>query len=545
MSVFQKIKIILSSRPASIFIFFIAAAGRIIQKINSLVPSGDKASQILATKNLVNGHGVSTLEVFATNLADPQYIPLIKWPPGFSFILAPFYKLSGESFLWGSLWPDLIAAFLFVWFARKTISLFNVPVYLVNLYTLVVGFCLYDFTTSSSSDLITAMFYQVALFLSLRFILSEKKSYATAFLIALVLFVCGLTRYMSLPLAFIIPVYFVASGYVNRNRKFVLNGYFMIAVLTVLTVSLLFLQNSYGGAPVYVMPVEKGFYPENIARTNPFMFSSFLNMTLFCLQIEKLSGFSFSVIAKTVTGIHLVLFFSAALFSFFWIKKKGLAEPSFTEHFIYIGIFSTLAAVALLAFLSITNAAIPTLPPDTWTYIQEGRYFFIPVLFIQLFVFVAVWQYRNSTKKWFYRLLLICMAILFFNTAHSIYFTVKKVVPPTKSIYKQYEEFPVLDYYKSLLNKQIQENNGKNIIVSCADDSYAHYAGLWYDLPGLADYTKLNTLQMFTQKETLIIVPIRNCDRFRLTAFINNPETKVIGEIKDYIFYTINVSPNK
>lgn len=540
---FNKIKTILSSPAASVIIFILAAAGRVLQKIYYTTPGGDKAYQILATKNLLNGRGISTLEVFAGNLTDPQYVSLIKWPPGYSLLLAPFYELSGENFFWGSLWPDLIAAILFVWFARKTISLFKVPVYLVNFYTLVAGFCMYNFCTSSSSDLITATFYEIALFLTLRFILSEKKNYRAAFVISLMLFICGFTRYMSLPLAYIIPLYFIASGYINRDRKYVMSGLFMLGVLILLTAALLLYQDSQAGSAVYFVQSQKGFYPENLLKMNPFIFSSFFNMNFLCTQLEKISGIPFMTIAGAFCIIHLVLFAGVVVLALYWMKKRTLSNPSLFNHFINIGVLSTLGVVAMLGYLSVTNSAYPITGTDNWTFIQEGRYYFIPILFIQLSVLVAAWKFREQVKKWVYKLLSLLLFILFTDLLHSAYFTAKIILHPGGSLYKSQEEFETMQYFKALLKKTMQENPGKHIVVSCVDDTYTHYAGLWYDLPGLADYYKLNTLQLASSKETVVIVPIRERDKQKLTGFINNPEVKIVGKISDYIFYKKYVNP--
>jgi hypothetical protein len=539
MMAIEKLKLYLSSRPASIIIILLSVAGRILQAIHFSSVAGDRAYQILATKNFVAGHGIRTYEVFANDLSAPHYIPLIKWPPGYSILLSPFYALCGDSFFWGSLLLDIIAAILLIWFARKIILLFKLPLYIINLYTLITGFFMYGFCTVCSSDMIGALLYEMALYFTLLFILSDTKKYSTAFIISFLLFAGGSVRYLSMPVAFVIPLYFIGCGLFQRNKAFISRGMFMMLMVTLFTAGLLIFQKFYGGAAAYVAESEKGFYPENLLRTDTFIFSSFINTGLSYVQLEKLSGLSYKTLVVNTRLIHLFIFAGVLLLFLYWFKKKRNKSISFSEHFMYIGISSSLVLFALLSYLSLTNAPIPLYPPANWTFVEESRYYFIPFLFLQQLFFIAFWHYRRTAQKWITRFLFTGMLVFLINVIHDIYFTVKIAVAK-----EQKSKNTNMQYHRDLLHKIIKENSGKNIITTAVDEVYFIYGALWENVPGLRDCSKLNTLQLATQKETIIFVILRQADLDGFKNFTANPETKFEGQINSLYFYTINVSPN-
>ena len=127
MLLIEKLKRLLSYRTVSFIVILLSLSGRVIQKLTVLTVGTDKSFQIQATKNLLEGNGISIREVYATDLSVIHNVPLIKWPPGYSLILSPFYAASGDNFLWGTLWLDIIACLLFVWLARKIFLQFLVP----------------------------------------------------------------------------------------------------------------------------------------------------------------------------------------------------------------------------------------------------------------------------------------------------------------------------------------------------------------------------------------------------------------------------------
>jgi len=544
MAVLQKIKLLLSSRFASYFILLISIAGRIIQKIHFTDTGGDKAAQIEATRNFWQGHGISVKEVSAIDLSQVHYTPLIKWPPGYSLLLSPFYKLCNENFFWGSLWLDVLTCILFIWFARKILLLFELPAHSINLYVLVTGFFVYTFAIYTSTDLIAHVFFEIAIYLALRFILHKKTSYSGAFIIALMLFMSGLTRYLFIPAAFVIPAYFILTGLLNQNKLFISRGFFMLLTLLVMVGGLLLFQRSSAGEATYVLPSEKGFFPGQVTRMHPFLFTSALNQEAALVQAEKYTQIPYLTIGRILLWIHFIFFIVCLCLFARWTFKQKLPPSTLIDHFIYINTFSCLAIIAVLGFLSATHAAVIVMPPSTtWSFIDEGRYYSLPVFFVQQLLFILVFLYRAQIKNWLFRCLLIAMAVLFINVFHGAYYTTKKIAAYPSGFYQKQADFDFLDTYRSLLKKTISENPGQSLVV-CSDNYLLNsYAVLWEDVPGLEDFEKLNSNSLRSQKGTILFVTLRSRNNYKLTGFLANPNKKLVGRFRDYSFYTLYVAP--
>jgi hypothetical protein len=538
----QQIKSFLSSRFASVFIIIVSIAARIIQKIHFTGVGGDKAYQLQATKNLLEGHGISIHEVVASDLSHASYTPLIKWPPGYSLLASPFYALDHNGFLWGSVWLDILFAALFVWLARKIILLFDLPVYLANIYSLVTGFLLLDFCSYGSTDLISIVFYQAAIYFSLKLAKSPGNNYTIAAFIGLLLFFSGLVRYLFIPVAFVIPLYFVASGLINRNKLFTRHGLSMLFSLVILTAGLLIFQQLSGGSATYVMETEKGFYPQHLLRVHPFLFASFANLELFLVQWEKFSGTGYLVIGNYVRYVHFAFLLVILGLFLQWLYRKRMIRPNLTEHYFYIGAFSSLATIGVLAFLSVSNALLIE-PQINWTFLDEARYYAVPIFFTQQLLFILLGRYWGSVKKAGRLLLVSCFAILVLSTVHSVYYTIQRVAAGRAGFFFEKKEFASMDYSRQLLQKLIAENPGKNIVCSAATPMFNNFGAIWENIPGLYDYEKLNTLQLSATKETIVFVVVWDRDAYRLRKFLDNPGKQLIGSINDYRFYTLHVKP--
>ncbi len=164
----ESIKKFLSLPIVSAIVVIIAIAAKIFIQFYFLNIDNDKSYQILAAQNFLNGNGFSLLEVYANDLSTSAYVPLTKWPPGYSLLLAPFLAICKNNAILATLLLDTLACLLFIVYSRRTLLLNSLPVWLVNVYTLIAGFFFYSFCTASSSDFITVTVFIIALYYSLK-----------------------------------------------------------------------------------------------------------------------------------------------------------------------------------------------------------------------------------------------------------------------------------------------------------------------------------------------------------------------------------------
>src|SRR5688572_18424810 len=89
----QRLLLILSSSTFSWFTICFAIGARAVQLLYFFNIRSDASFQFLATKNLIDRHGLTISRVSTTDLSAVDYMHVVQWPPGFSVIAAPFYVL--------------------------------------------------------------------------------------------------------------------------------------------------------------------------------------------------------------------------------------------------------------------------------------------------------------------------------------------------------------------------------------------------------------------------------------------------------------------
>src|SRR5581483_10021852 len=92
----------------------------------------DKLYQAVAAKNLVEGYGITINQVHASDLSKEYYEPMIGWPPGYTLIIAPVYKITNNLVLSCIIVDILAILFFFIIFSALLIAL-RFPQYLINL----------------------------------------------------------------------------------------------------------------------------------------------------------------------------------------------------------------------------------------------------------------------------------------------------------------------------------------------------------------------------------------------------------------------------
>ena len=414
------IKKLISTPLASVIIILLAIIARIWMQAHFAFIDTDKAYQIQAAQNLLAGNGLTIHDTL-----QPGFIPLVKWPPGYSFLLTPFLVICNNDPFLATILLDSLVALLFVLFSRKILLHLSLPVYLINIYTIVTGFFIYDFCTASTSDFLTLTLYIIALSICLSIIKSPRQKPGSVLLLAFLLFYTGFTRYMFIPVAFAIPAYLAAIGFVKNNKRLLKNGVSIFLLVAAFTVLFLAIQHSYAGAIAYIAPAEKGFYPEHLLRTYPFFLAAIFNINFLCVQLEKLTGIPFLTFAAILVWLNYVILFSVLLLSAKWIFKRKSSNPSLLRHYINLGILSSIVIISLLLFLSLTNKALKTHVVFGWSFVQEGRYFAFVTFFIQQLLFLLFAEYYESFKKWTRLLIIACFIILFSGVCHGIYYILK------------------------------------------------------------------------------------------------------------------------
>ncbi|HWJ90194.1 MAG TPA: hypothetical protein VNR87_03740, partial [Flavisolibacter sp.] len=401
---------LLSSPWASALVLITAIGARCLMQVYFFDYTGDRSYQLVAAHNFMEGHGLSIGQVFASDLQQTVFKPLIGWPPGYSVFLSVFLFITNNNFYLASLLLDLVCAALFVIYARKILQLCNLPAWMLNLYTLLTGFFIFDFAYASTTDFNTLAFFVIAIFYTLAFI-QNNRTPSFGIIIGLLLFLTPRFRYMYVALVIGIPAYLIVYGNGTNNRRVVRGGMYCGATLAVLLSALFIFQHYSTGASTYIIPSQKGFYPENIFRTYPVLLTPFVDFMFFCVSISKYFHADFVRLVDLIRLLHLAPFVLVFGWSLIYLWRKRFAARTASMHYLVLGLVCSLLNVLLLLYLSVRNAPILSITYPVWTFLEEARYYAFPVLFIQQMAFLIFFRSFGLLAGWKRRVAWV-MAIL-------------------------------------------------------------------------------------------------------------------------------------
>ena len=193
---FIKIRKFFSSRFADYSTLTIAFCVRALQIIFFYNVRVDGMYQVMAMVNFVDGHGFSLSNVLPADIATTHYSPLIMWPPGYSFLISPFYVLFNHNYIPAGITFELLVSFFQIVLCRKILSVLSTEKYLINVFTFFSAFFLYEFYVIDCSDATATTFFLIAVLYTLKLLKFQKNTFALSTVIMLSLFMCGMIKYL-------------------------------------------------------------------------------------------------------------------------------------------------------------------------------------------------------------------------------------------------------------------------------------------------------------------------------------------------------------
>lgn len=537
-----RIKIILSGKYTSIAIITLAIVARIIQLIFFYNVRVDGMYQVMAMQSFVEGHGISIGEVMPADLSTVIYVPLTNWPPGYSLLLSPFYVLFNHNYIAAGIALDILAAIVLIFSCRKILRTLETPPYLVNLFTLLTGFFIYFFYFINSSDAIAISFFLLAISTTLSLLKKEKKSNGAVVLLSICLFLCGLIKYLFIPVVFIIPAFLFLKGIADRNRGIKIAGAFTFLLLLVLLGGVLAWQKMNNGSVGYISEPTRGFYPANLIGAHPAIPASFINPDTISLAFSSGSE-AMKIIFRILQCLHVLLFLAAAVHILKRIIKQGFKKLTAQDSFFYLSFFLSAGITLVLVILSLTVGKEENIPGNWWTYVEEPRYYGLIHVLVHLAVFLLYQYYRARDSKRLKYLLIILILLLLPETFRGILFTARRVMNAQKEEYSWHFEKDIQLYGENIIQREKQP--GEKVLVTGSSYYMYYRVGMYNqvyaltDAPSINDLTKLNT-----KKSILLLVLLQEEDAKQYESFRMNPETQFEGEMQGFYFYTVHVKPH-
>ena len=540
MNALARIQPALSSRTATIAVLCIAVASRIIQLVFFYNIHFDPSYQVIATENLLNGHGITITKATINNLAVPVYEPLIMWPPGYTFLLAPLYALFGHNYIAAGITLDILFALLLIFSCRSILKTLNTDLWIINLFTLFSGFFIYFFYFLASSDAIAISLFAVALLCALKVVKSQAASAKNIFLISLSLVFVALLKYMYMPVAVIIPLFLIVAGFANKQSAFKKTGFIALALVLITIAGTLVYQKTAGGQATYISATGRGFYPQHLLETYPFIPASFFNPA--SVSSLPVGGQWEQVILIGFRIINWILFIVLLVFAWRYFKKNRLASLTAKRSFFYIAVLLLVAVVVLLAFLSVRVEKEQIRPGVWWTYVEEPRYYGLITVLLHLGFFGLLQFYVRTKRQAVKYLLLFFTLLLLPEVFRGVIFTGKRIILAGKEEYSWQWENRFQQYADNIIRQEKKTTQPTNVVINGPVYYLNNRISIYSNAAALHDATILHDLaKLKASAPTLLLVAIDKDNLPAFSDFTTNPSVILAGQFEQFYFYKLYV----
>ncbi|MBI5858642.1 MAG: hypothetical protein HZB42_13470 [Sphingobacteriales bacterium] len=539
----EKIKQLLSSRKTGYIIIAVIILCRVLQQLYFFNTRNDMTYQILGAQYLLDGHGISTASIVSSDLSHIIYQPINQWPPGFSILFIPFYFLLGKNYIAAALALGIACAILLVFFGRAILKLLEVPYYLVNLYSLLSGFFGYYFYTKPCTDAVGITFLLIAVYYALLIIKKNNFSVKNTLLLTLTLILSGFIKYLFIPLAFIIPAYLIVKGLGDKKKSLSKTGLIVLVSLIVLFGSFLLFQKTTSGTVGYVKQPERGFYPENLKSTFPFITGSFIKPD----TVEQLLPGQTKANALLFRSFQIISLAIFAFLLFYFLKrirKNKLQKTALHDDLFSISTLASFLIAAILIFLSLRVAKEPLDFGQFWTYVEEPRYYGLINVLLHIGVFALYYLYKSAKGRYLRLLFPLLLFLMIPEMFRGVVFTSNRLLKIKNEKYGwQYEQ----DFQKkgdSIIETVKKRQSPKKIILTGTSDWMTLRVSLYSRLPFFTEVEKLLSIpELKTSEPITLIAIIREDYQNKFKPFVSSPDVRPEGSGYGFFFYSFDLKP--
>lgn len=537
--VLNRVKKFLSDKKVTFIILTVSIASRVIQLVFFFNIRMDASLQFLAMKNLVAGHSLSLDVVLPSDLSTTIYQPLFQWPPGYSVLLAPLYILFGKNYIAAGLTLSILAGVTLILITRGILKILNVPLYLINIYTLIAGFFIYHFYFIASSDGSAIPFFFIAVYYTISLLKKDNSWKRKTILITGALFVCGAIKYLFIPIVFVVPAFLVLKGYADKRVQILKAGIYSFSVLGLLLGIMLGYLKFSSGYIGYISSPGRGFFPEHLLAEYPFAPSSFIRSETIGLLFPHYPSIE-PAVYHVFQWIHVVFLAGIIFLLIRRFLRDGTRGISITGSFFYISVFTWLCITALLATLSLFVEEEIWPNGHHWTYLEDQRYYGACFVLMHLGLFVGYSHYamqtRKSLKYFFYFLLLL----LLMEAARGMIFTTHRILSLKSEEYSWQYENRFQKFAEQIIGKERQE---RLVVVTGSVMYFNNRVSLYSHVPILPDVTKINEPESLkTKTPVLLLVILREKDLPNFQRFLATGQKELAGNLNGFYFYKVYVN---
>lgn len=351
--------------------------------------NSDKARQLQGAYELLHGNGVSFKSYDLTTF-HAAVIPIVEWPPGYSFAIAAISAVTGANVYTSSFLLDDVSLVGLWCVLLWLVALLRLSLPAAVLLFLFLGLSKPPLNLIPSSDLLGTVIFLVGCATALWYVaaLPSTRRPAIFFLIqTLCLLSLAFLKYSLLPAGFAIGASLLLYTLVNKE-KFYKTGLMLLAILIV-CLGVVFIYNFHrsghtNGLYDRYTTQKRSLNLSNLALFDPFVVATFFYMDLFYQRF-------YIPTVQAVAQVLTLLVLTAVSFSIFKTLKQHRAT-----YFNCLVLSTLISVVGFLAALSVYYPR-DVHPTHQWTYVRDFRYF-SPVVFLLLLYLLKNlrWSFRTD-----------------------------------------------------------------------------------------------------------------------------------------------------
>jgi len=540
----NKINLFLSSRFASIAFLIIAIFSRIVNVFYVSYAGRDKMFVVMQSKSLLEGNGLGVPGYFTSNPSVPVFDYTPMWPPGYPVLLAPFLRIFNYDIYWATTVLDIIACVALIFLIRKICRQLQFPVAAINLMTLVAGCFEYTFINDSKpTDNVPIFIFLLGISLVIKLVSTNRFSFSSVLLAAIVLFVPTVFRYSYPPLSIAVAISVLLVGFIKKETILKKKGVSLFA-LTILLIAVFFiamkLATGYAG---YAVPTARGYFPENLVHWFPIVPASFMNLAFLTSQTLRVAGLSFDATMQLLEVVNVIAIFSlVTVFLYLFFNKRFLASLTPFKWFFITGFFASAATFISLGYLSLTYEMQRWLDYE-WSYVYDHRYYAFTVVFLQIAFLGWIYLHKESLKSFILKFIAIISGLfLFIEVTHNIYFHTKVAFNFKK--YKS-EVFREQDYvyFFRLMDELEKKYPTHDIWAAASGDDFYPYTATYKRHIGIMDAAAFKTKTISVKKKTILALMLYDHDVEFYKDFLSRSKIEFTHKIANSNYYIIELLP--
>lgn len=457
-----------NSKKATLICFLIAWINKSLIAFFFTNLVADKSLYLLFSESMLHGHApLEPVKFLGSRFT--QYI--------FNeAVTSPFYSLIALPFLWAtnsffatSIILDVLAWGILLSGLFMCAKIILKEQWIVNILILCVGFFLFIYEFGSSpKDTFSIGFLLWGTFISYKLVTEKPHWQRTSF--ALLIYISiGLTKLLYAPLVLIFFLFLFYHSFKRKEKLFfkhtILLFVLILAAFFIFSQYLIFLKTNYANNLVlyYNDMGQRGFFPENLLKTYPFISSAFINTNFWCVQLSDIFHFSYSFFLHLFQALDILLFLLLIL-GLYKILKEQLSDNKLWGLFILLS-----GSIGfMLSYMSIRyGTAYFSYVSKGWTYVQEARFFLYIMFVLQILLFYLIFKsgfLDRSVKNFLLLLFLI-------ECTHGLYFSMKQFSHTTMETIANRRENEILRTYV-----QIQKRSSRHIALVTTNNTLRRYA---------------------------------------------------------------------